>query len=162
MAQDRYQQTNPEEKKLEERVLLIRRVSKKTFGGNFITFSALVVVGDRMGQVGIGLGRAAEVPPAIQKAISYAKKHMLTVPLFESTIPHQIQIKHKAAKILLKPAPLGTGLKVGSVARAILELSGVKDASAKIIGSRNQIVNTYAVMSALRQLKTRHSSKSKK
>ncbi|OGK17931.1 30S ribosomal protein S5 [Candidatus Roizmanbacteria bacterium RIFCSPLOWO2_12_FULL_40_12] len=146
---------NTEEKKIEERVLLIRRVSKKTTGGNYITFSALVVVGDRKGSVGIGIGRSQEVPPAIKKAISYAKKHMFLIPLHKSTIPHQVKLKYKAAKILLKPAPEGTGLKVGSVVRALLELAGVENASGKIIGSRNQIVNTYAVLRALRSLKAR-------
>lgn len=144
-----------EEKKLEERVLLIRRVTKKTTGGNYVTFSALVVVGDNKGRVGIGLGRSLEVPPAIQKAISHAKKNMISVPLFKSTIPHEVKVKFKAAKVLLKPAPEGTGLKVGSVARAILELAGIKNASAKILRSRNQIVNSYAVMKALKQLRSR-------
>ncbi len=150
---DKGRQQPDEEKKIEERILLIRRVSKKTPGGNYITFTVLVAVGDGKGGVGIGIGRSLEIPPAIKKAITYAKKHMITVPLFKSTIPHQIKLKYKAAKILLKPAPEGTGLKVGSVARAILELSGVKNASGKIIKSRNQITNTYAIMEALRRLK---------
>lgn len=144
-----------EEKKLEERVLLIRRVSKKTTGGNYITFSALVVVGDRRGRVGVGLGRSREVPPAIQKAINRAKKSMITVPLHGFTIPRPVELKYKASKILLKPAPEGTGLKVGSVVRAILELSGVQDASGKLIRSRNQVVNAYAVIVALKKLKAR-------
>lgn len=144
-----------EEKKLEEKVLLIKRVSKKTPGGNYVSFSALVVVGDKRGRVGVGLGRGLEVPPAIQKAISYAKKHLISVPLFKNTLPHEIKIKYKAAHILLKPAPEGTGLKVGSVARVILDLAGISDASGKIIGSRNQITNTYAIMEALKRLKVR-------
>ena len=147
---------NPEEKKIEERVLLIRRVSKKTTGGNHITFSALVVVGDGKGSVGIGLGRSKEVPPAIKKAILYARKHMILVPLYKSTLPHQILLKYKAALVLLKPAPEGTGLKVGSVARALLEVAGVKNASGKIIGSRNQIINAYAIFMALQKLKARN------
>lgn len=142
------------EQKLEENVVLIRRVSKKIPGGNYVTFSALVVVGDRKGKVGIGLGRGLEVPPAIQKAIAYAKKHMITVPMKNNSITHQVFLKYKAAQILLKPAPEGTGLKVGSVARVILDLAGIYNASGKIIGSRNQIVNTYAVMRALQMLKT--------
>src|SRR4051812_532076 len=113
------------ENKLEERVLLIRRVSKKTTGGNYVTFSALVAVGDGKGRVGVGIGRGLEVPPAIQKAIAHAKKSMITVPIFKSSIPHEIQLKYKAARILLKPAPEGTGLKVGSVARVLLDLSGI-------------------------------------
>lgn len=141
------------EEKFEEKVLLIRRVSKKTPGGNYISFSALVAVGDKKGRVGVGLGRALEVPPAIQKASAYAKKHLIEVPLKNNTLPHEIKIKYKAAKLLLKPAPKGTGLKVGSVARAILDLVGVSNASGKIIGSRNQIVNAYAVIEALKRLK---------
>ncbi|MBI3620498.1 30S ribosomal protein S5 [Candidatus Roizmanbacteria bacterium] len=143
------------EGKLEEKVLLIKRVSKKTPGGNYVTFSALVVVGDRKSKVGIGVGRGLEVPPAIHKAINYAKKHLLTVPVFNNTLPHEIRLKYKAAFILLKPAPEGTGLKVGSVARVVLDLAGIQNASGKIIGSRNQTVNTYAVMKALGLLKTK-------
>jgi len=146
-----------EEKAIQEKILLIRRVTKKVVGGNYVTFSALVVVGDRKGKVGMGLGRGLEVPPAIQKAISYAKKHMITVPLYKTTIPHDIKVKFKAALVLLKPAPEGTGLKVGSVARVILDLAGVQNASGKIIGSRNQIVNTYAVMQTLQKLQPKKS-----
>lgn len=146
-------QNDIEEKKFEEKVLLIKRVSKKIPGGNYVTFSALVAVGDRKGKVGIGLGRALEVPPAIQKAISYAKKHMINVPIRNKTIPHEIKLKYKAARILLKPAPEGTGLKVGSVTRVLLDLAGVENASGKIIRSRNQVVNTYAVMKALQMFK---------
>ncbi len=141
------------EEKFQERVLLIRRVSKKTPGGNYISFSALVAVGDKKGRVGIGLGRALEVPPAIQKAITYAKKHLIEVPIKNDSLPHEIKLKYKAAKLLLKPAPKGTGLKVGSVARAILDLVGISNASGKIIGSRNQIVIAYAVIEALKRLK---------
>jgi len=148
-----------QEQKLAEKILLIRRVSKKTPGGNYVTFSALAVVGDRKGKVGIGLGRGLEVPPAIQKAISYAKKHMIIVPLYKNTLPHEITFAYKASLILLKPAPEGTGLKVGSVARVILDLAGVQNASGKIIGSRNQVVNTYAVIEALKKLKSKIISK---
>lgn len=144
-----------EEKTIEEKVLLIRRVSKKTTGGNYVSFSALVAVGDRKGKVGVGLGRGLEVPPAIQKAISYAKRHMITVPIYKTTIPHQVMLKFKSAVILLKPAPEGTGLKVGSVVRIILDLAGINDVSGKIIGSRNQIVNAYALIEALKKLKNR-------
>ena len=149
---NRYRQ---EDKEFQEKVVKIRRVSKKTTGGNYVTFSALVVVGNRKGKVGIGLGRSLEVPPAIQKAISYAKKHMINVPMRNKTIPHEVRVKFKAARILLKPAPEGTCLKVGSVTRVILDLAGVENASGKIIGSRNQIVNTYAVMKALSLLRTK-------
>lgn len=150
-----FNQYRQEDKEFQEKVVKIRRVSKKTTGGNYVTFSALVVVGNRKGRVGIGLGRSLEVPPAIQKAISYAKKHMINVPMRNKTIPHEVRVKFKAALILLKPAPEGTGLKVGSVTRVILDLAGVENASGKIIGSRNQVVNTYAVMKALSLLRTK-------
>lgn len=136
-----------------EQVLQIKRVSKKTSGGNYITFTALVAVGDGQGKVGLGTGRAMEVPAAIQKAITRARKNMIDVPVVNASLPHQVVTKFKSAKILLKPAPQGTGLKVGSVARTILELCGVQNASGKIIGTRNQSANAFAVMAALGQLK---------
>lgn len=139
---------------IEEKVLLIRRVSKKTTGGNYISFSALVVVGDRAGRVGVGLGRGLEVPQAIKKGISYARKHMITVPLKNGTIPHEVRIKYHAAVLILKPAQAGVGLKVGSVVRSILSLAGVTNASAKILGSRNQIANSYVTIKALSSLKS--------
>jgi len=144
-----------EEKKFDEEKVLLIRVSKKIPGGNYISFSALVAIGDKKGLVGIGLGRALEVPPAIQKAINYAKKHLIKIPIKNKTFPHEIKLKYKAAKVLLKPAPEGTGLKVGSVARIILDLAGVENASGKIIGSRNQIVNAYAVIRALQKFSQR-------
>lgn len=151
--QRRYQ---PEKNdKYEEKVLLIRRVSKKTSGGNYISFSALIAVGDKQGSVGIGIGRGREVPMAIRKASTYAKKHMVKVPVIDATIPHSIKIKYKAALLILKPAPQGAGLKVGSVVRSILSLAGVSNASGKIIRSRNQITNAYVVMKALAKLKPR-------
>jgi len=145
-----------DEQKLEERILLIRRVTKKTTGGNYVTFSSLVVIGDGKGRVGIGLGRGLEVPQAIKKALNKAKKSMINVPLYKGTIPHMIKLKYKAGTILLKPAPEGTGLKIGSVARAIFDLAGIHNASGKIIGTRNQITNTYLVIKALKKLKKRH------
>jgi len=139
--------------KLEERILLIRRVSKKIKGGNYVSFSALAAVGNKNGRVGIGLGRGLEVPQAIQKAITYAKKHMISVSVYKNSLPHEIKLKYKSGMILLKPAPEGTGLKVGSVIRPIFDLVGIYNASGKIIGSRNQITNTYLVMEALKKLK---------
>lgn len=160
MADSRDRDDNRSGEKLDERVLLVKRVSKKITGGNYVSFSALVAVGDGKGRVGIGIGRGLEVPPAIQKAITQAKKHMITVPIYNTTIPHEIALKYKAAKFILKPAPMGTGLKVGSVARTILDLVGIYNASGKIIGSRNQILNTYAVIEGLKRLKRRDNVKS--
>ncbi|HLD26418.1 MAG TPA: 30S ribosomal protein S5 [Patescibacteria group bacterium] len=142
-------------KEIEEKVLLIRRLSKKTTGGNKISFSALVVVGNKKGKVGIGLGRGLEVPQAIRKGINFAHKHMITVPIYKDTIPHDVKVKFKGAFIILKPARQGVGLKVGSVMRAILRLAGISNASGKILRSRNQIANTYAVMKALMMMRPR-------
>lgn len=141
------------QEKNKEQVLLIRRVSKKTSGGNYVTFSALVAVGDGKGNVGVGIGRSLEVPPAIQKAITKAKKNLIQVPIYNTSIPHEVKIKYKSSRLLLKPAPLGTGLKVGSVVRTILELAGIENASGKIIGTRNQVTNTYATIRALQAIK---------
>lgn len=138
---------------IEEKVLLIKRVSKKTQGGNYISFSALVAAGDKKGKVGIGLQRGLEVPQAIQKAIKYARKHMVSIPLSKTTVPHSIKVKYKGSRIILKPAPEGAGLKAGSVVRSILSLCGVSNASAKILGSRNQLNNAYAIMKALTMIK---------
>ena len=140
---------------IEERVLDIRRVSKKTTGGNSVTFSALVVVGDGKGKVGVGIGRGREVPVAINKGISHARKAMVTIPIFNESLPHEIKVKFKSAQVLLKPAPPGTGLKVGGVVRVILDIAGVSNASGKIMGSRNQISNAYATIEAFRQMKVR-------
>ncbi len=143
------------EKKFEERIITIRRVSKKTTGGNYVSFSALVAIGDGKGNVAIGVGRGLEVPPAIQKAIAQAKKKMVFLPAYKDTIPHMVLMKYKAARLLLKPAPPGTGLKVGGVVRVILDLAGINNASGKIIGSRNQITNAYAVIEAIKMFKPR-------
>jgi small subunit ribosomal protein S5 len=156
MNQTKEQTQSEAAEKLNEQILVIKRVSKKTTGGNYPTFSALVAVGDGKGRVGIGTGRGLEVPPAIQKAITQAKKRMIDVPIYNESIPHQVLLKYKAAKLLLKPAPQGTGLKVGGVARIILNLAGVYNASGKIIGSRNQIVNAYAIMEAIKKLKVKN------
>lgn len=155
MVNDNINNKNVSENKLDERVLYLRRVSKKTTGGSHVSFSALVAVGDGKGRVGIGIGRGLEVPPAIQKAITQAKKRMILIPFFNDTLPHEIKLKYKSSILLLKPAPPGTGLKVGGVVRSVLDIAGLNNASGKIIGTRNQITNAYAVMNALKKLKPR-------
>lgn len=146
---------NTNETKLEERILSIKRVTKKTTGGNYVTFSALVAVGNKKGSVGIGIGRGLEVPQAIKKALTQAKKKMIEVPLYKSTIPHEVFLKYKAGQIFIKPAPEGTGLKVGSVIRTLFDLAGIYNASGKMLGSKNKTVNTYLVIRALSKLKKR-------
>ena len=148
-----YSHTNiSEPKEFEEKLLELKRVSKKTKGGNTISFTALVTIGDLKGRVGLGLGRGREVAQAIRKATSSAKKNMITVKIFKDTLPHDVKVKFKAARIILKPAPQGAGLKVGSVVRSILSLAGIRNASGKMLGSRNKSTNAYAVMNALKSL----------
>lgn len=142
-----------DQKEKEERILLIRRVSRKTTGGNVATYSVLVAVGDQKGGLGLGIASAGEVPIAIRKATKQAYKHVIRIQLKNTTIPVDLTVKYNSARILLKPAPEGTGLKVGSVIRPMMELAGIKDLSGKIFGSNNKINLAYAVYKAFRMLK---------
>lgn len=139
---------------LEEKVVQISRVSKKTKGGNKISFSVLTVVGDKRGKVGVGLGKAPDVASAIRKGIRRAKKKMVVVPMRKSTIPRQVRVKFGAAKVLLKPAPPGTGVIAGGAVRAVVEVAGIRDVVSKILGTRNKATNVYATMEALKKLET--------
>lgn len=143
----------PEVKEFEEKVVQVNRVSKKTKGGNRMGFSVVVVVGDRKGRVGVGLGKAPDVASAIRKGSNYAKKHLVDVPMKDTTIPHDVFVKLGAAKILLKPAPKGTGVIAGGPARSVLEAAGIRDVVSKILGTNNQASNVYATLHALKQLR---------
>ena len=129
---------------------------KKTKGGNKIGFSVLVVVGDKKGKVGVGLGGAPDVSSAVKKAVSYAKKHMIIVPMHKKTIPHEVFVKRGAAQVLIKPAPPGTGVIAGGGVRAVVEAAGIRDVVSKILGSKNQASNVYATMEALKKLHAVH------
>ena len=150
MMRNRYVDTTPKE--FEETVVQINRISKKTKGGNQIRFSALVVVGDRKGKVGVGLSKATDVRSAIRKAIEAAKRRMIVVPLTGTTIPYSVHEKFSAAKILLKPAPPGSGIIAGGPMRVVLESAGIRDAVGKILGTKNKISNVYATLKALEQV----------
>ena len=147
------EEIKPEEE-FEEKVVQVNRVSKKTKGGNRIAFSVLVVVGDKKGKVGVGLGRATDVASAVLKGTNYAKKHLFSVPLKDTTIPHQIFVKLGAAKVLLKPAPPGSGVIAGGAVRSVVEAAGIKDIVSKILGTRNQASNVYATFEALKRLRS--------
>jgi small subunit ribosomal protein S5 len=138
-----------------EQVVQLNRTSKKTSGGNTMSFSAMVVVGDKKGRVGVGLGKAPEVSEAIRKGVTKAKKQFLTVPIYKSTIPHPIEVKLGAARVLLKPAPEGTGVIAGGAVRAVVEAAGINNILSKVLGTNNKISNVYATMEALRQLRAR-------
>lgn len=140
-------------KEFEERVYHIKRVSKKTTGGNAIGFTALAVVGDHEGRVGAALGKSRDVSKAIQKAINKAKDNVVTINLKNNTIPHDVSDKYAAAQVLLKPAPEGSGIIAGGPVRVVLDLVGIKDVSAKMLGSSNKLANVRCTINALKKLK---------
>ncbi|MFA6814088.1 MAG: 30S ribosomal protein S5 [Patescibacteria group bacterium] len=139
-------------KEFDEKVIKISRVSKKTKGGNQIGFSALVVVGDRKGKVGVGLGKASDVLSAIKKGIKKAKQKMIVVPIDGTTIPFSVTVKRGAGKVMLKPASKGTGVIAGGPVRVVVEAAGIRDVVAKILGSENQTSSVHATFEALKHI----------
>jgi small subunit ribosomal protein S5 len=141
-----------EPKEFTETLVQLNRVSKKTKGGNHMRMAALVVVGDKKGRVGAGLAKALDVRSAVQKAVLTAKRNLIVVPMRVNTIPYRVEFKYGAARIILMPAPAGSGIIAGGAVRTILEAAGIHDASAKILGTKNKITNVYATLGALEKL----------
>jgi len=144
---------NPDTLNLEERVIKTNKCQKTTKGGRTMSWSALVVVGDGQGHVGVGLGKARAIPDAIRKGVEAAKKAIILVPIVGGTLPHELFVTDGAAEVMLKPASAGTGLVAGSSMRTILELAGVHDVLGKSLGSSNATNIAWATIAALKKLK---------
>lgn len=142
-----------EEKEFSQVIIDIARVTRVMAGGKRMRFRACVVVGDRKGKVGSAVAKGADVTLAVNKAVAKAKKNLVNVPLINETIPHRVDVKFGAAKLLIKPAPKGTGIIAGGAVRAVLDLAGVSNVVAKILGTNNKINNVKATIKAFKMLK---------
>ena len=147
-------QRNEQVSEFKDRLVAVNRVSKTVKGGRNMRFSALVVVGDEKGRVGAGMGKAAEIPEAIRKATDDAKKHLINVPIEGTTVPHDTVGYYSTAKVVLLPAPEGTGVIAGGAARAVLEMAGIRDIRTKSYGTNNPINMVKATIEALRKLRS--------
>ncbi len=152
MAREPRNQAPQEPNPFDERVVHIDRVARVVKGGRRFRFRALVVVGDRKHKVGIGIAKGADVTAAVSKATEVAKKHMISVPVVDGTLPHEAEAKVAGARILIKPARAGTGLIAGGVVRTILEVAGVSNVLSKSFGSSNKINVSYATLDAIRAM----------
>lgn len=153
MAYSQFQRSDRPESEFTDKVVQIKRVSNKTKGGNQISFTALVVSGDKKSKVGVGLGKAKSVADAIQKGIKKAQKNMTVVPIVDGTIPHEVKVKFKGAIVLIRPGKQGSGLIAGGAVRSVVEVAGIKNIASKIIGSKNKSINVWATLKALTMLK---------
>lgn len=155
MKPNKYQSHKRErkQKEFDEKVIEIKRTSKKTKGGNKISFSALVVIGDHKGRAGVGFGKAPDVVTAIQKGVRLAKRDLVTINIVDDTISHETFYKRGAAKVILKPAPKGTGVIAGGAVRAVVEAFGIKNIVSKRMGTTNKASNVHATFDAIKSLK---------
>lgn len=142
-----------EPKEFEQKVVDLARVTRVMAGGKRMRFRACVAIGDGKGRVGVGVTKGVDVTIAINKAVASARKHLVTIPFWNETIPHEVRVKFGAAQLLLKPAPRGTGVIAGGPIRIIMELGGVQNVVAKMLGSQNKVNNVYAALKALQLLR---------
>jgi len=142
-----------EPKEFEEKVIAIDRVTRVVKGGRRFRFRSTVVIGDGNGRVGVGVGKGGEVQSSIAKAVAKAKRDMITVPLKDRTIPHEVEVRFSGARVLLKPASQGTGVIAGGAVRNVVEVAGIHDLLSKSLGSSNKVNTAYATVAALKQLR---------
>jgi small subunit ribosomal protein S5 len=144
-----------ERREFDQKVVEVKRVTRVVAGGKRMRFRALVVIGDHKGKVGMGLRKGADVSESVNKAVNQAKKNMITLPLVNDTIPHELNIKYKSGKLMLKPARPGTGVIAGGAVRSVMELAGVKNIVSKMLGSNNKVNNVKAVFAAFAKMKSK-------
>ena len=150
-----FRKMSREADEFQQKMVDLARVTRVMAGGKRMKFRACVVIGDAKDRVGFAVAKGTDVAGAISKAVTKAKKNLITVPIIDGTIPHEVGIKFKAAQVLIKPAKPGSGIKAGGVVRVVLELAGIKDASAKILGSNNKVNNVSATFQALKSFKVK-------
>ncbi len=146
--------TQEQDNQWTEKVVQVRRVTKVVKGGKRLNFRVITIIGDGEGQVGIGVGKSKDVVGAIQKGMTDARKNLIKVPIVDTTIPHPVTVRLGSAKVLVKPAKQGTGVIAGGAVRIVLEAAGIKNATAKCLGSKSPLNNARATVEALRQLET--------
>jgi small subunit ribosomal protein S5 len=144
-----------EQREFDQKVVEVSRVTRVTGGGKRMRFRALVVIGDRKGRVGMGLRKGNDVAESVNKAVNQAKKNLVTLPLVNETIPHEVKIKYKSSKIILVPARPGTGVIAGGAVRSVMDLAGIKNIISKMIGSSNKVNNVKAVFAAFQQMRSK-------
>lgn len=143
-----------ERSEFDQKVVEVKRVTRVMAGGKRMRFRALVVVGNHQGKVGVGIKKGTDVQNSVEKAVNAAKKDLITVPLVNGTIPHEVKIKYKSSRLMLMPAKPGTGVIAGGAVRSVMDLAGVKNVICKMLGSNNKINNVKAVFEAFKKMKT--------
>lgn len=146
-------------REFDQKVVEVSRVTRVVAGGKRMRFRALVVIGDHKGRVGMGLKKGMDVAESVNKAVNQAKKNMITLPLVNETIPHEVNIKYKASKLMMRPAKAGSGVIAGGAVRSVMDLAGVKNVSSKMIGSSNKVNNVKAVFKAFLSMRSKEAMK---
>ncbi len=149
-------QDSPREpREFDQKVVEVKRVTRVVAGGKRMRFRALVVIGDHKGRVGMGLKKGLDVAESVNKAVNQAKKNLVSLPLFNDTIPHEVNVKYKSSRLILKPGKPGQGIVAGGAVRSVMDLAGVKNVMSKMLGSSNKVNNIKAVFAAFKSMKSK-------